>query len=66
MNRHVALLVEQPPAVKLADVFSSARAGGIALEGLVAVFPEGPFFIFRGPVAGQAAGGLLMGVVVGL
>ena len=48
-----------------ADVFSSAGAGRVANEGLVAISPEGPSLMLRAPVAGHASGGSLMRVEVG-
>lgn len=47
------------------DVLGSAGAARVALKGLVAISPEGPGFMLGGPVAGEAVGGLLMGVEMG-
>ena len=62
MDRNLTRLVKETPVVMLADVLSSAGAGRIALKRFVAISPKGPYFILGGPVAGQAVGGLLMGM----
>lgn len=64
--RNLACLIEETPVVIPADVLGSAGAARVALKGLVAISPEGPGFILGGPVAGEAMGGLLMGVEMGL
>lgn len=65
MYRNLTCLIKETPVVMPADVLSSAGACGVALKGLVAISPKGPGFILGSPVAGEAVGGLLMGVEMG-
>ena len=65
MYRNLTCLIEETPVIITADVLCSARAGRVALKGLVPIKPEGPGFILGGPVAGEAVGGLLVGVEMG-
>ena len=49
---HVTVIIEQVPLLMSADVLNSAGAGRVADEGLVAICPQRPCFVFSCPVAG--------------
>ena len=65
MDGNLTCVIEETSAVMPTDVLGSTGAGRIALEGLVAISPQGPCLILGGPVAGHAAGGLLVRVEMG-
>lgn len=62
----MTVLIKQIALIVVADVLHSARTGGVSFKRLVAILPHGPFFILKGPVAGEAPGGPFMGVIVGV
>lgn len=63
-QRHGTCIVKKPSVVCLANPLSRAGAPYVGLEGPVAICPEGPLFVFLGPVTRQTPWRPFMWVVI--